>query len=150
MALRPILRIGMTCARTVWAAVLVLSGAACSVPDTIERQGNFRIEDHGMDALGETSTRRAVDHIDGATTTRVTDAAVSFDIAPRDQNRILYVTCDVDPDCTLNSGDFDGHTKTNHVIGDGLKVLVQPSMTPTGGRGMATTSPSAINTSSSS
>jgi len=110
----------MTSARPALAAVLVLSVTACSVPDSIERRGNFRVEYYRTDAIGHTSIRRALYHIDGSSTTLVTDAAVSFAIGLRDQDRILYDTCQVDSGCTLMY--FDGHTGMSHVVGRGLKV----------------------------
>ena len=94
--------------------------AGCSVPDSYERHGNFQVEFYRTDALGHTSTRRAVSHLNGSRNTRVTDAAVSFTIAPFDQDRIIYDTCDLNPGCRHMY--FDGHTGKTHEIGRGLKV----------------------------
>ena len=94
--------------------------------DRAARQLSNRVP--GTDALGETSTRLAVDHIDGATETRVTEAAASFAIALRDQNRILYVTCDVDPDCTLMSSTGTPRRTTSSATGS--RSRSQPSTTP--------------------
>jgi hypothetical protein len=98
---------------------ILLTVAGCSIPDDIDQRGNFQIEYYTTSALGHTGTRKALYHVNGSRRTKVTDGAVSFTIAPRDPDRIIYDTCDLDS-CTHNF--FDGHARRGHLIGRGLKV----------------------------
>lgn len=110
-------------------AIFVLAVAACSMPDRMERRGNFQIDYYTTDAFGHTATRKALSHVDGSRRTRVTDHAVSFTMVPLDPDRIIYDTCNPEsvasdvsyrPSCTHNY--FDGHTRKDHIIGRGLKI----------------------------
>jgi hypothetical protein len=115
---------------TVWLWPALLATAACSIPDRIEKRGNFQIEYYRSEGFGHTSTRRALYHVKGLSQrTRVTDAAVGFRIVNGDADRIIYETCsDVLGGSRYGDGSpcrhmyFDGHTGKNHVIGGGLKI----------------------------
>src|SRR5689334_6903969 len=118
MAGRGIVGIGRL--RLTVAPIVVLAAAGCSLPDKVERRGNFHIEYFQSDAFGHMSSRRAISHGNGSKTTSVTDAAVSFLISPFDPDRIIYDTCEGDSGCSHMY--FDGHTGKHHVIGRGLKI----------------------------
>lgn len=109
-------------------AVLCLALASCSIPDSVDRRGNFYIEYYTTDAFGHRSTRRALYHLSESGRKKVTSAAVSYTMTP-DSDRIIYDTCNpasvasdvaYRPSCTHNY--FDGHTGKDYVIGRGLKI----------------------------
>ena len=112
-------------------ACLIFFGVAgCSVPSGIDRRGSFQIESYTTDAFGHIGTRRALYHVNGAgRRTKVTDAALAFQIAPRDPNRIVYETCGSNSGSSRYGDDsacahmyFDGQAGKTYTIGRGLKI----------------------------
>jgi len=110
-------------------AAIAFASISCSIPDDVGRLGNFQIEYYSTAFLGHRGTRKALYHMSGSRRTKVTDGAVTFTLAPRDPDRIIYDTCNPDaaagevsyrPSCTHNY--FDGHARRDYIIGRGLKV----------------------------
>jgi hypothetical protein len=109
-------------------ALLALALASCG-PDRIDKRANFLVEYYRSEAFGHTSSRRALYHLSGSRRTKVTDAAISWKIAAYDPDRIIYDTCDsgsgtsrYGPQSNCRHVYFDGHTRSSHDIGRGLKV----------------------------